>query len=72
MGILDSIEKTVNTVTRTTNVIGRGTSEAGKIRGMASSAKKALTKKCKICGSELKTDLEKKKGICANCALKNI
>ena len=72
MGILESIEKTVNTVTRTTNVIDRGSAQAKKIKGMASSAKKALSKKCKICGAELKTDLEKQKGICSNCALKNM
>lgn len=72
MGILDSIEKTVNTVTRTTNVIDRGTTQANKIKNMAKSAKTAMAKKCKMCGVELKTDLEKKKGICSNCALKSM
>ncbi|MDO8467686.1 MAG: hypothetical protein Q7S56_01920 [Nanoarchaeota archaeon] len=72
MGFLDSIEKTVNTVTRTTNVVDRGTAQAKKVKGMASSAAKALAKKCKICKAELKSDLEKQKGICSNCALKNM
>ena len=32
----------------------------------------ALKKKCKLCGAPLNTDLEKEKGICANCALKQL
>ena len=73
MGLLDSLERTLNTVSRTTNAADNAISQAEKakqISGKVGGALgKALEKKCRICKKPLKTELEKKKGICAECAL---
>lgn len=69
MGILDSINKMTSGVNRTTQTVNSVQSAARNAKNTATSVGKAFEKKCKICKSPLKTDMEKKKGICANCAL---
>ncbi len=72
MGILDSFEKVVNTASRATGTAQRGANTISTAKNLADKAGKVLEKKCKECGSPLKSDIEKQKGICANCALKRM
>lgn len=72
MGIFDSINKITGTMNKTSNTVSSAQSAVRNVKNTASSVGKAFEKKCKICKSPLKTDLEKQKGLCANCALKQM
>lgn len=73
MGILDGIEKILGTVDRTTSAADRGIRGAEKAKQISDkvggAVGKVLEKKCKYCQTPLKTDMEKKKEMCMNCAL---
>ncbi len=76
MGLLDGLNKTLNTVGKVSSTTNRVMSEganakrtADNVGKVAGAVGKALAKKCKYCNSELKTDAEKQKGVCVNCAL---
>ncbi len=79
MGLLDNLNKIVekvdkvsHTADRSVNSVKRAQRAASGVGQMAGSAAKFLAKKCKYCKAELKTDAEKKKEICANCALERM
>jgi len=46
--------------------------QADKAKKTAEKANEAMQKKCKYCGQPLKTDAEKQKEMCANCALQRM
>ncbi|MFH1586236.1 MAG: hypothetical protein ABID38_00080 [Candidatus Diapherotrites archaeon] len=69
MGLLDGFEKIVNTVSRSANVVNKGVGSAESLKRNADKVGKVIAPKCKFCKAELKNDIEKKKGMCANCAL---
>lgn len=72
MGLLDGIEKVLNTANRATSAGESTIRIAGRAKGVADTVSKAVAKKCKECQQPLKTDLEKQKGLCMNCALKRV
>ena len=72
MGILEGLEKIVSTASRIDTTVSRGAYEANRAKGAVDTVGKAMAKKCKFCKGELKTDAEKSKGVCANCALERM
>ncbi|MFH1257037.1 MAG: hypothetical protein V1494_07155 [Candidatus Diapherotrites archaeon] len=72
MGLLESFEKIANTASRSANVVDRGIGSAESLKRNADKVGKVIAQKCKYCKAELKLDIEKKKGVCANCALQRM
>ena len=73
LGLFDSLNKTVSGVNSAMNSAQQAARTAQRAKGMADKAGKMLEKKCRVCNQQpLKTDLEKQKGMCANCALKQM
>ncbi|MDO8428817.1 MAG: hypothetical protein Q7S92_06420 [Candidatus Diapherotrites archaeon] len=69
MGILDSLNKVLDRVDKTTGTADRTFRSADRANQMAKKVGDLVNPNCKYCKVELKTDPEKKKGICMNCAL---
>lgn len=69
MGILESVERTLGTASRTANAAENTISTAERAKRVTDKVGGALAQKCKFCQKPLATDMEKKKGICSACAL---
>jgi hypothetical protein len=79
MGILDQLNKTMDSVNTVTNTTNRAVYTAQSAKSAAESVKKGvqavgsvLEKKCKYCKGPLKTDIEKQKEVCVTCAMARI
>ncbi|MDD5163706.1 MAG: hypothetical protein PHD95_05885 [Candidatus ainarchaeum sp.] len=72
MGILDDLNKTIGTVNKTTGTVRSGMDAAKSAKETAGAVGKVFEQKCKYCKQPLKMEEEKKKGICARCALASI
>lgn len=72
MGLFDKLTKTLGTVERVTSTTDRTINTAERVSNTAKRVGDALAKKCKYCNMPLKTDKEKEKGICSNCALERM
>lgn len=73
MGIFDAIDKiskTVNQANKAMSTVDNTARTAQRAKGYADKAGQLLEKKCSICKTTpLKTDIEKQKGVCVNCAM---
>lgn len=69
MGLFDDLNKMTSSVNKGVSSVRSAQNAAKGAKSLAEDAGKLLAAKCKKCQQPLKTDLEKKKGICANCAL---
>ena len=70
MRILDAFGKALDTVSKVNRTTDTVFNEGERAKRNLDKVSSVLEKKCKVCKKSLKSDLEKKKEMCADCALK--